>query len=153
MTEKRPVRNKRSAGSKTVGDVIREQLGLPPSKHSMANQHPLEGGRGQVVDVSCFLRGDLEGFPRRWRQGLLVVNSGVLEWRPFWRDRRSVTLLGDKDLRVVEVREVDRSDLPWIKPRLFLVIECDLPGVGSVGLAVPREDAPLVRSALTSQPG
>ncbi|OJV60718.1 MAG: hypothetical protein BGO38_10070 [Cellulomonas sp. 73-145] len=100
---------------------------------------------GEARTVSCFLRADFDGYPRRSRQGLLWLQRPAATWRPFWSVRRRGLQLPN-DATVMDVREPDPAE--WnVKSDLFRVIIARTPG-GVLEMAVPTVDVPLVKAFL-----
>jgi hypothetical protein len=59
----------------------------------------------QRHDLMCYLRGDVHGFPNRFRAGTLRFTTDGLKWRPMWSIQRKWMHLPPLD-RVIEFR-------PW----------------------------------------
>jgi hypothetical protein len=110
---------------------------------------------GEARRVSCFLRGTLDPFPRRLKQGDLFLSARELSWKPFWGLRRTtlpitiaVTTVYE---RAADEREPNLSGKPTggyrgVSPG-FTVITCytfNGDAAESVDFVVPDTDAPLV---------
>jgi hypothetical protein len=84
----------------------RRAFRAPSPQAAARDLEALERGEGLVV--SCFLRGLVAPYPRRWKQGSLELMKGRISWRPLWALRRRPILV-DKHVRSVEVKPIPAS--------------------------------------------
>jgi len=109
--------------------------------------------RGEARRVSCFLRGTVDPYPRRLKQGSLVLDGDHAAWTPFWSLRRK-PLEVKMEVQSVETRPADQRE-PNVKKGgkaygvvqipTFLVVTCQAASA-SVDFVVPAADERLVRS-------
>lgn len=114
---------------------------------------------GEAREVSCFLRGSAEPYPRRLRQGSLFISLRETYWVPFWSFRRHPLLI-DIKAEWVRTRAADHREPNVKKGRVgaygvrmpaFVVVTCAAqPGEGpaTVDFVVPKADSLLVSSYL-----
>ena len=98
-----PGRNRRSGHPDTLP---RWQYRSVPGASSDGNAEYLARmEERQRHDLMCYLRGDVHGFPNRFRAGTLRFTTDGLRWRPMWSIHRKWKHLPPLD-RVIEFR-------PW----------------------------------------
>lgn len=153
MTTRRPGRVKRSAGTMTPLDVLRN-LFRPPTRAAIAaDLAAIDRGEGRRV--ACLFRGDYNSYPKRFHRKMADLLPEALVLRPFWSspDRRSFSvdeLVVSADLR----RRAPKTDWNilgtgvYAKGQVFdfagfEVVECQTQR-GAFELAVPRPDVSLV---------
>ncbi len=115
--------------------------------------------RGDVLRVSCFLRGESDPYPRKLTQGVLVLSATNASWTRFWSVVRVPLPIVD-EFRAVSTRAADRRER-----RVKKGGSVDMPGVGRVTIptfvvvsgasdhgqldfVVPAADVPLVVACL-----
>jgi hypothetical protein len=103
---------------------------------------------GVPVEMSCYLRASFGPFPRRGRQGLLVLEGGTATWRSGWV-RKTVHRLPLAGAGVTEraLKKGRRDPAP-----LFRVVEVTRPE-GRLELTIPTSDIPTFRIFLASLAG
>jgi hypothetical protein len=149
-------RQQRSAGSRTVFDVIRGGFRMPKT-HATENEIPdVRDGSSRVV--SCSLRGPRDPFPKRTKQGSLQISNRKVIWFPTWGlHRRRIEI--DEQFRSISVRDPGKAE--WnvkkggnafgvIPIPKFQVIECES-DKGTFEFTVPQLDLDLVESALRNE--
>jgi hypothetical protein len=112
---------------------------------------------GGARKVSCFLRGSVDPYPRRLKQGALYISAAEAYWVPFWGLRRPNLQIHLK-ARQVQIRPADHREsnvkhggigIYGVKVPVFMVVTCTTDpgdGDGTVDFVVPAADAPLVAS-------
>jgi hypothetical protein len=130
-----------------------------PSPKDLARAHndidAIRAGRRR--EVTCFLRADFGPYPRRQRQGILVLTSTSAAWRPFWRLRRRPLSIA---VRITSLRVRDAQPDEWnlkkggtafgvVTVPTFCVVVCKTLD-GTIEFAVPALDAETVAAALRS---
>ena len=107
---------------------------------------------GQARQVSCLLRGNFDPYPRRLRQGTLLLSGPVASWTPYWSFKRQ-PLAVEVTLDAVTTRPADKREGPKVKkggrrwgvvaiPH-FSVVTCTS-SLGILDFVVPPADEPLV---------
>jgi hypothetical protein len=153
MTTRRPRGMRRSAGTTTPLDVLRNRFRAPGDAAIAGDLAAINRGEGRRV--ACLFRGDYRGYPRRFHRKMADLLPQALVLRPFWSspDRRSFQV----DELVVSA---DRRPRDWSEDRNvpgtgmygpgqalgyagFDVVQCQTE-LGRFELAVPRPDVPLV---------
>ena len=149
----RPQRVKRSAGTMTPLDALRNWFRAPSGAAIAADLAAID--RGVSRRVACLFRGDYAGCPRHFHRKMADLRPQALVLRPFWSSpaRRSFEVA---DLVVsASVRSRDRGkdrNVPgtgmYGPGRAFgyagsEVVACQTE-LGRFELAVPRPDVPLV---------
>jgi hypothetical protein len=100
---------------------------------------------GVPVEMSCFLRGTFGPYPRRGRQGLLVLEAGTATWRTGWLRRTTHQLpLAGAGVTERALRKGRRDPAP-----LFRRVEVTHPE-GTLELTIPTADVPTFRIFLAS---
>jgi hypothetical protein len=100
---------------------------------------------GVPVEMSCYLRGSFGPFPRRGRQGLLVLERGTATWRTGWLRRVTHQLpLAGAGVTERALRKGRRDPAP-----LFRLVEVTHPE-GTLELTIPSADVPTFRVFLAS---
>lgn len=150
---RRPRRVRRSAGTTTPLDVLRNRFRAPGDAAIAADLAAIDRGEGRRV--ACLFRGDYAGYPRRFHRKMADLLPEALVLRPFWSspDRRSFQV--DELVVSAGPRPRDRSK-DWNVPGSgvhgpgqvfgytgFEVVVCQTE-LGRFELAVPRPDIPLV---------
>jgi hypothetical protein len=103
---------------------------------------------GVPVEMSCYLRGSFGPYPRRGRQGLLVLEGGTATWRSGWV-RKTVHRLPLAGAGVTEraLKKGRRDPAP-----LFRLVQVTHPE-GTLELTIPTSDVPTFRVFLASLAG
>lgn len=153
MTTRRPRAVRRSAGTTTPLDVLRNRFRAPGGAAIAGDLAAIDRGEGRRV--ACLFRGDYAGYPRRFHRKVADLLPQALVLRPFWSspDRRSFQV--DELVVSAGPRRRDRGK-DWNVPGTgmhgpgralgnagFEVVECQTE-LGRFELAVPRPDIPLV---------
>lgn len=155
------MRTRKAVGTYGFGDLARAASAAvngPPGPE--AGQVDVDAVRsGEAREVSCFLRGSAEPYPRRLRQGSLFISLQETYWVPFLSFRRQPLLI-DIKAEWVRTRVADRREPnvkkggsgPYgVRVPTFVVVTCATqPGKGpaTVDFVVPNADALLVSSYL-----
>jgi len=124
--------------------------GPPGPEAGRADIAAVRAGEGRKV--SCFLRGSVDPYPRRLRQGSLCISAQEAHWVPFWSLRRQKLQLSVGAVHV-QTRPADRRE-PHVKKGggfipAFWVVTCTMEagnGHATADFVVPAADAPLVAS-------
>jgi len=132
-------RRRRAPGSRTMLDVLR---GWIPWRTRLEAPAATEDN----YEVSCFIRGNIGGTTRRWRQGILPLGASPLHWH-HWIKRSTVVEI-PSGIRIIEVRAVTELYLFGPKRNLFQCLRCETKEGGWCDLAVPTRDVKLVRPAI-----
>jgi len=145
---------RRAGGSRTMLDVLRHPVDVvadPTGSNSSKKHSDLEAiEAGEVIEVSCWLRGDSTELPSKFQQGMLQIGPGGMTWRRYWRHRHRAIAVPDLD-RVEEViRPAGRSTGHRLKRGLFTNVVASGPS-GRVELCVPGVGPALVRRAIEHQ--
>jgi hypothetical protein len=146
-------RLQRSAGTRTGWGAAKAFFRSPPDSAASADQEAFRQGAGLIV--TCFLRGSMDPYPRRSRQGTLQLTRNGIAWRPFWGIRRHLIPINEQ-VESVAVREAGRSE--WnvkkggnafsaVPVPKFQVVVCKTDR-GVIELSVSTTDVGLVRAAL-----
>lgn len=107
--------------------------------------------QGEARAVSCFLRGTVEPFPRKLKQGRLQLSSGGATWTPFWSLSRKPVAVGlgvervttrPADSREPNVKKGGKA-FGVVEVPVFVVVTCTSSS-GALDLVVPLADEPLV---------
>lgn len=142
-----------SAGTRTAWGAVRTFFRTPSDGAAASDRDALARGEGRAL--TCFLKGSVDPYPRRSRQGTLELTRDEITWRASWGiPRRAVPI--NEHVQSVEVRQADRSE--WnvkkggkafgvLPVPEFLVIVCKTDR-GVLELSVPSADVPLVQAAL-----
>jgi hypothetical protein len=153
MTTWRPRGVRRSAGTTTPLDVLRNRFRVPGGAAIAGDLAAIDRGEGRRV--ACLFRGDYTGYPRRFHRKMADLLPQALVLRPFWSspDRRSFQV--DELVVSAGPRPRDRGK-DWNVPGTgmygpgqalgyagFEVLQCQTE-LGRFELAVPRPDVPLV---------
>ena len=101
---------------------------------------------GERRQVACFLRGPVDPFPRKFKQGVLVVSLGQAKWIPFWSTKRQAIEF-DFGIYSVDLRDTDGED-DRFRRATRKVVACGS-AHGGLDMIVPPVDVPLVRDAFT----
>jgi hypothetical protein len=147
----------RERAPKAVGtygflDVLRHPSRIVRRRKTSETSSDLEAvRRGEARSVSCFLRGTVEPYPHKLKQGRLQLSSRGATWTPFWSFSREPMAIG---LRVegVTTRPADSREpnakkggraLGVVEVPAFVVVTCT-GSSGALDLVVPSPDEPLV---------
>jgi len=141
-----------AAGTYGFLDVLRHPSRIVrPPKASDTRSDVEAVRRGEARSVSCFLRGTVEPFPRKLKQGRLQLSSGGVTWTPFWSLSRKPVAIGLKvegvttrpsDSREPNVKKGGKA-LGVVEVPAFVVVTCT-GSSGALDLVVPSADEPLV---------
>ena len=147
------MKHERSAGSRTAWGVIRSHFRTPSESAELLDHDASVDGKGRAV--TCWLKGEMDPFPKRSRQGILELNSAGVAWRPSWGIRRERIVFADP-IESLEIRRTGPAEWNMKKggkaygvlavPE-FLVLVCKTER-GVLELAVSGTDVTLVRTAL-----
>jgi len=124
--------------------------GPPGPEAGRADIAAVRAGEGRKV--SCFLRGSVDPYSRRLRQGTLWISAEEAHWVPFWSLRRQKLQLSGGAVHV-QTRPADWRE-PYVKKGggfipAFWVVTCTTKvgdGHGTADFVVPAADAALVAS-------
>lgn len=145
-------RPNRSAGTTYPIDVLRNRFRGPSRAAVDADIRAIDNGEARRI--ACQFRGTYGSYPRRFRQHMADLTPKGLVIQPFWYSRRRPIYIEEQILSA-EVRSRNlRTDwnvrttgayarggiLEWAG---FEVIHCGTE-LGSIELAVPRPDVPLL---------
>src|SRR5437867_13217499 len=79
-----------AAGTYGFFDVLRHPSRIVRPATPNEGQPDFEALRhGEARTVGCFLRGTVDPYPRRLRQGWLELSAEGATWKPFWGLRRA----------------------------------------------------------------
>ena len=115
---------------------------------------------GEGRSVSCFLRGQVDPYPRRLKQGTLILQGTQAAWTPYWSLRRTPMRL-DLDVLSVQSRPADHREpnvkkggtaFAVVQVPTFVVVSCTTPS-GDVDCVVPAADEPLVKAFFSERIG
>lgn len=135
-------------------DVLRHPSRVFAPPKASEGSSDIEAVRGgEARRISCFLRGSVDPFPRKLKQGRLQLSHGVADWTPFSSlSRNPVALrftIQEVSTRPADFREpnVKRGGtvLGVVAVPAFVVVSC-AGSLGTVDLIVPSADGPLVYS-------
>lgn len=134
-------RIRRLTGTVSATDILRHPCKWlrPAPTHTVEDWLSLVAGEPRTV--ACFLRADFGLYPRRLRQGTLLLSASSPVWRPYWSMRRADLELPSIVARM-SVREPGRRERN-VKSWLFQVVVCTTLQ-GTLEIAVPRVDVPVV---------
>ncbi len=156
MTNHNP-RVRRSAGTVMPLDLVRNRMRAPSLAASAADIEAVDRGEGRAV--ACMFRGTYSSYPRRFKQKMLDLTNDALVLRPFWYSLSRKHLTITEPVLSAQVRPrnfktdwtiraagmyAPGSRLEWAG---FEVISCQTRS-GTLELAVPRPDVPLVLHVL-----
>lgn len=148
-----PPRPRRSAGTTYPIDVLRNWFRGPSQSAIDADIAAIDGGESRRV--ACLFRGTYGSYPKHFRQHMADLTPTKLLIQPFWYSIRRRRIRVDERILSAEVRPRDlRTDwnvrttgayarggiLEWSG---FEVIHCSTE-LGSIELAIPRPDVPLM---------
>lgn len=157
MVSRRP---KRAAGTYGLLDVLQHPSRLlrPARPSESGDIEAIRRGEGRAV--SCFLRGQVDPFPQRLKQGTLVLQGSHASWIPYWALRRH-PLGFDLEVLSVESRPADHRE-PNVKKGgtafgtmqvpTFMVVSCGT-STGAVDFVIPAADEPLVKTFFNDRIG
>lgn len=143
-----------SAGTRTGWGAAKARFRTPSDVAAGADQEAFRQGEGRTV--SCSLRGSVDPYPRRSRQGVLELTQDGIAWRPTWGLHRRLIPITEH-IHSVEVRQAGRSE--WnvkkggkafgvLPVPEFQVVVCKTDR-GELELSVPSTDVGLVKAALS----
>lgn len=146
---------RRSAGTRTMTDILKALFRRPTSAQSQGDVEALQLGEGRRV--SCFLRASFGPYPRKVRQGTLDLSPPIARWRPFWSLRRRPLTIASR-IESVTMRPPGPDE--WnvkkggsalgVPIPQFLTVVCTTTD-GTVELTVPDVDAQLVARFFRAQ--
>jgi len=146
-------RPSREAGSRTFVDVLRHPFTAfsAPFRHNRAasadDGAAALGSAGRVV--TCFIRGTVDPFPKRFKQGGLHLTGTEIRWAPGVRLRGGGLLL-TPPFAIHNVRAPTGSEELRIKRGVFEIVEISS-GAGELMLGLPSDSVALVVQRLGAE--
>ena len=152
-------RAQKAVGTYGFLDVLRHPSWIVRPPKPSEGLSDIEAVRaGEARSVSCFLRGTFDPFPRRLKQGSLVLSGRGVSWIPFWSFKRQALEI-EVTVDGVATRPADRRE-PNVKKGgkafgvvtvpAFVVVTCTTPK-GALDFVVPPADEPLVADYFRSR--
>ena len=131
---------RRDAGSRTFVDVLRHPLAAFSAPFRKNRAASAEDAAGRVV--TCFIRGTVDPFPKRFKQGGLHLTGTEIRWAPGVRLRGGGLLL-TPPFAIHNVRAPTGSEELRIKRGVFKIVEISS-GAGELMLGLPSDSVALV---------